>query len=76
MAWDLREAMEYYRRQGAPADQSVVIALLKEIQREQGVIEPADVAALAQYYNTREGLFLALIRRLPGRHVCLVRQKP
>lgn len=66
MAWELKEAMEYYRRQGAPGDQSAVIALLKEIQREQGVIEPADVAALAGYYGTKEGLFLALIRRLPG----------
>ena len=66
MAWDLKEAMEYYARQGAPADQSAVIALLKEIQQEQGSVSKADLGRMAEYYKTKEGLFLALIKRLPG----------
>ena len=66
MAWDLEEAMEYYARQGAPADQSAVIALLKEIQQEQGSVSKADLGRMAEYYKTKEGLFLALIKRLPG----------
>ena len=66
MAWDLNEAMEYYARQGAPADQSAVIALLKEIQQEQGSVSKADLGRMAEYYKTKEGLFLALIKRLPG----------
>ena len=66
MAWDLKEAMEYYARQGAPADQSAVIALLKEIQQEQGSVSKADLGRMAEYYKTKEGLYLALIKRLPG----------
>ena len=66
MSWELKEAMEYYARQGAPADQSAVIALLKEIQRECGCISPADLARMAEHYRVKEGLFLALIRRIPG----------
>ena len=34
MSWDLQEAISYYRRQGAPGDQSAVLGLLKEIQQE------------------------------------------
>lgn len=66
MTWDLSEAMEYYARQGAPSDQSAVIALLKEIQQEQGCVFAGDLARMAQYYKVKEGLFLALIKRLPG----------
>ena len=66
MVWDLNEAMEYYARQGAPSDQSAVIGLLKEIQQEQGSVSKADLGRMAEYYKTKEGLFLALIKRLPG----------
>lgn len=66
MTWDLNEAMEYYARQGAPSDQSALIALLKEIQQEKGCVSPADLTQMVQYYKVKEGLFLALIRRLPG----------
>ena len=66
MAWDLDEAMEYYARQGARSDQSAVIALLKEIQQENGCISPLDLAQMAQRYKVKEGLFLALIKRIPG----------
>lgn len=66
MAWDLEEAMEYYARQGAPSDQSAVIALLKEIQQEQGAVCTGDLSRMAQRYKVKEGLFLALIKRLPG----------
>lgn len=66
MTWDLNEAMEYYARQGAPSDQSALIALLKEIQQEKGCVSPADLTRMVQYYKVKEGLFLALIRRLPG----------
>ena len=66
MTWDLKEAMEYYARQGAPSDQSALIALLKEVQQEKGCVSPADLTQMVQYYKVKEGLFLALIRRLPG----------
>ena len=66
MAWDLNEAMEYYARQGAPSDQSAVIGLLKEIQQECGSVSRADLGRMAERYRVKEGLFLALIKRLPG----------
>ena len=66
MAWDLNEAMEYYARQGAPSDQSAVIALLKEIQQEKGCVSVGDLKRMSACYKVKEGLFLALIKRLPG----------
>lgn len=66
MTWELEEVLEYYRRQGAPGDQNALIALLKEIQRENGSI-PADAPAkIAECYAIREALVLALIRRIPS----------
>ena len=66
MNWDLKEAMEYYARQGAPGDQSALIALLKEVQRESGCISSDALAEMSRFYGVKEGLFLALIRRIPG----------
>lgn len=66
MEWNLGEAMEYYRRQGAPGDQNALIGLLKEIQQERGSIPAAVPAEIAAYYGIREALVLALIRRLPS----------
>ena len=34
MAWNLEEAMHYYKKQGAPRDQSALVSLLREIQQE------------------------------------------
>ena len=67
MAWNLNEALYYYRRQGAPADQSALLNLLREVQQENGgAIPKAALAQIAECYNTKEGLFLALIRRIPS----------
>lgn len=66
MEWDLEEALEYYRRQGAPGDQNALIALLKEIQRENGSIPAAAPAKIAAFYGIREALVQALIRRIPS----------
>ena len=66
MDWNLDEAMEYYRRQGAPGDQHALIALIKEICRENGSISPQMPEKIAAFYGVREALVLALIRRVPG----------
>ena len=66
MAWELDEALEYYRRQGAPSDQLMLVNLLKEIQTEEGGISPASVGAAARYYNLKESFLLAIIRRYPS----------
>ena len=66
MEWTLDEALEYYRRQGAPGDQNALIGLLKEIQRENGGIPAVAPARIAAFYGIREPLVLALIRRIPS----------
>lgn len=66
MSWNFSEAVSYYRRQGAPTDQSASIALLKEIQAEYGHIPAGLLPALAEQLGTKEGYFLALIRRIPS----------
>ena len=41
--WTLREAIEYYQRQGAPGDQGMLVALLREVQGERGGVLPAEI---------------------------------
>ena len=66
MSWNLTEALDYYRRQGAPADQNALIALLTEIQQEHGGSIPKGMLAeIAACYGTKEAILLALIRRIP-----------
>ena len=67
MAWELEEAVEHYRKQGAPGDQSAVLALLREVQREQGGGIPRSIlTAIGEAYGVKDGYFLALIRRIPS----------
>lgn len=65
MQWNLEEALDYYRRQGAPGDQNALIALIKEIQKENGCIPAGTPAKIAAAYEIKEALVLALIRRIP-----------
>lgn len=67
MDWNLQEAMDYYKKQGAPGDQSAVLNLLREVQREcGGSIPRSALAEIGAGYGVKEGLFLALIKRIPG----------
>ena len=67
MSWNLEEAVSYYQSMGAPQDQNALVNLLKEIQKEQGGTVPAHIpAVLAETLGTKEGLILALIRRMPS----------
>lgn len=66
MSWDLKEAIAYYVSQGAPRDQSAMVALLQEIQRENGGAIPLGlVKEAAEGCGVRESFLLALIRRIP-----------
>ena len=65
MNWNLPEALDYYKRQGAPADQNALVSLLKEVQQENGSIPRGMLAEIAAFYGTKEALLLALIRRIP-----------
>ena len=67
MSWNLDEAIAYYRKQGAPSDQSALIALLREVQQEQGgSIPKAMLPAMAAGLGAKEALLLALIKRIPS----------
>lgn len=66
MEWNLEEALQYYKNQGAPGDQIACVNLLKEIQREQGSIPRWMITRAAEAWKTKEGLLLALVRRIPS----------
>lgn len=67
MSWNIGEAVAYYKTQGAPADNSAVISLLREVQRENGGSIPAYLLeTMSASLGVKESLFLALIKRIPG----------
>ena len=64
---EIREMIEYYRGQGAPQDQQMLIALLREAQEKQGGALSQDMLeAIAAAYQMKTTLLQALIRRVPG----------
>lgn len=66
MAWNLDEAAQYYKKQGAPADQNALIAFLLEAKQENsGSIPQHLMADMARALDTKESLLLAIIRRVP-----------
>lgn len=67
MSWSLEEAITYYKKQGAPGDQTALISLLREVQQEQGGRIPAHMLpAIAQGCGVKETFLLAIIRRIPS----------
>jgi len=66
MEWKLEEALQWYRAQGAPADQQALKELLREVQREHGAIPQWMLTSIAEYYGIRETFLQAIIRRAPG----------
>ena len=67
MNWNLEETILYYKKQGAPADQSALISLLREIQQENGGSIPRYfLAPVAEGLGTKESLLNAMIRRIPS----------
>lgn len=67
MAWELEEAIQYYTRMGAPADQSALISLLREVQTEMGGTIPEGLLPrIAAELGAKPALLTALIRRIPS----------
>ena len=67
MNWNLEEAVSYYKKQGAPQDQSALISLLREVQRENGDGIPGyAVGSIAQAFDVKETFLLAIIKRIPS----------
>lgn len=65
MAWNLDEAMEYYKKQGAPGEQIALVGLLSEVQEEHGAIPGWILPQISAFYKIKEPFLLALIRRMP-----------
>ena len=65
MAWNLQEAVEYYKRQGAPQDQSALLSLLREVQEEHEGIPKGLLPEIGSILGVKESFLLALIRRQP-----------
>ena len=65
MAWELAEALDYYKKQGAPSDQSAVLSLLREVQDAHGGIPKGLLPEIGEGLGVKESFLLALIRRQP-----------
>lgn len=60
------ELIAYYKRQGAPADQTALVSLLKEVQQMNGGIPAYLLPQIAQQLDVKESFLLAVIRRIPS----------
>ena len=65
MEWNLQEAVAYYKKIGAPGDQTALIQLLGEVQENFGGIPGHLLPELAEKLGTKQGVLLALIKRIP-----------
>jgi len=62
---NLKEMLDYYRSQGAPNDQQMLIALLKEAQESDGgVLKNHTLSGIAEAYDLKPSVLMALIRRI------------
>lgn len=65
--WNLTEAIEYYRAQNAPQDQQALIALLREVQTENGGSIPAcALEEITARLDIRPAVLTAILKRCPG----------
>jgi len=63
----LNEALAYYAEQGAPGDQQMLAALLREVQQQSGGVLRAEVlSVISRSYGVNCSLLRALISRIPS----------
>lgn len=62
----MKEMLDYYRRQGAPGDQTALINLLKELQQTYGAVPQWAVPEIADAYRIKESFILAVVKRIPS----------
>lgn len=62
----MEEMLTYYRKQGAPGDQTALVNLLKEVQAEYGALPQWAVGKIAESYGIKESFLLAIIKRIPS----------
>lgn len=66
-SWSLREAVDYYRNQGAPSSQEALVALLREVQEENGGVLPSpSLEEIAAAYGMKESFLAAVVKRIPS----------
>ena len=64
---DIGMLVDYYRQQGAPGDQQMLIALLKEVQALEGdLLTKSALQEIAAAYDLKESILLAIVRRIPA----------
>ena len=65
--WTLDEALTYYKRQGAPSDQTALRGLLREVQDQHGGAIPSHLMKpMAESMGVKESFLLAILKRSPG----------
>ena len=65
--WTLDEALTYYKRQGAPSDQTALRQLLREVQDQHGGAIPSHLMKpMAESMGVKESFLLAILKRSPG----------
>ena len=62
----MKEMLDYYRRQGAPSDQTALVNLLKELQQTYGAVPKWAVGEIAEEYKIKESFLLAIVKRIPS----------
>lgn len=63
---EIREMIEYYRGQGAPQDQQMLIALLREAQESDGgMLSPDTMDAIERAYGLKNTMLQAIVRLVP-----------
>lgn len=62
----MQEMLDYYRKQGAPGDQTALVSLLREVQQEQGAVPKWAVTEIAESYKIKESFILAVMKRIPS----------
>lgn len=65
-AWSIEEAIAYYREQGAPGDQQMLSALLREVQQETGPLTQETLDVISRELALAPSILPALIRRIPS----------
>lgn len=67
MSWNLEETIAWYKKQGAPGDQSALTGLLREVQTEHGGRLPRHMLAqIAPGLGVKESFLMAIVRRMPS----------
>jgi len=66
MDWNLEAVLDYYKKQGAPGDQTALVSLLRQTQEEFGSVPYWAIKKTAESYQIKESSLLAIVKRIPS----------